>query len=244
MRPPKTAAIQATPSPVAPSRVVFQNVAAAGGDRAGASEMPDSNAFSKNTRVAGGSMLLVGLSVFLVRLQHAGPYALPRGGNLLAGLLALVLGAWLVRAWLGSHPFGRISSWIALAISPVVLFFALYATFAELEEVVVLKAMDRDHQSADLRLWIVDHANAAWVTMPRSKADAHGLSEVEVDLLREGELRCVRVTRIDDRNTVDVIHALRHQKYAVQRIATTLGLFGRRADENTVTLRLDRCERE
>ena len=36
---------------------------------------------------------------------------------------------------------------------------------------------------ADLRLWIVDHANAAWVTMPRSKADAHGLSEVEVDLL-------------------------------------------------------------
>ena len=40
-------------------------------------------------------MLLVGLSVFLIRVQHAGPYALPEGGNLLAGTLALLLGGWL-----------------------------------------------------------------------------------------------------------------------------------------------------
>ena len=46
-------------------------------------------------RILGGSMLAVGLSVFLVRLGHAGPYALPQGGNLMGGLLALALGGWL-----------------------------------------------------------------------------------------------------------------------------------------------------
>ena len=48
-------------------------------------------------------MLLVGLSVFVIRVQHAGPYALPEDGNLLAGTLALLLGGWLVRPWLGAH---------------------------------------------------------------------------------------------------------------------------------------------
>jgi hypothetical protein len=188
-------------------------------------------------------MLLVGVSVFAIRLQHAGPYAFPRGGNLLGGLFALLLGGWLVRDWLGPHRLAAPLRWVALAASPIVLFFALYATFAELEEVVVLKASDRAGRPADLRLWIVDRADGAWVTMPRSKADAHGLSEARVELLREGEVGCVIATRHEDRATVNEIHLLRHEKYGVQRLATVLGIFGRSADEDVVALRLDPCPR-
>jgi hypothetical protein len=203
----------------------------------------DSRFLPKLLRVVGWLMLVVGLSVFAIRLQHAGPYAFPRGGNLLAGVLALLLGGWLARAWLGSHRLAAPLGWIALAASPIVLFFAFYATLAELEEVVVLKATDRTGQPANLRLWIVDRADAAWVTMPRSKADAHGLSEARVDLLRQGEVSCVIATRHEDRATVNEIHRLRHQKYGVQRFATAIGMFGRSAGEETVALRLDPCPR-
>ena len=205
--------------------------------------MSELGSASKLRSAAGWLMVLVGVSVFLIRLQHAGPYGFPRGGNLLGGVLALLLGGWLVRGWLGNHRLAAPLGWVALAASPIVLFFALYATLAELEEVVVLKATDRSGRSADLRLWIVDGADAAWVTMPRKKADAHGLSEARVELLRQGEVSCVIATRHEDRATVDEIHHLRHQKYGVQRLATTLGIFGRSADEATVALRLEPCPR-
>lgn len=195
----------------------------------------------KLQRAVGWLMLLVGVSVFVIRLQHAGPYAFPRGGNLLAGVLALVLGAWLARPWLGTHRLAAPLGWVALAACPIVLFFALYATLAELEEVVVLKASNQSGRPADLRLWIVDQGEAAWVTMPRWKADAHGLAETRVELLRQGEIGCVVATRHEDRETVNQIHRLRHQKYAVQRLATAIGLFGRAAGENVVALRLDAC---
>ena len=194
-------------------------------------------------RVVGWLMLFVGVSVFVIRLQHAGPYGFPGGGNLLAGVLALLLGGWLARPWLGAHRLAAPLGWIVFAVSPIVLFFALYATLAELEEVVVLKATDGAGRPADLRLWIVDRANVAWVTMLRSKADAYGLSETRVELLRQGEVGCVIATRHEDRATVDEIHRLRHLKYGVQRLATTLGIFGRRAKDGVVALRLDPCPR-
>ena len=203
--------------------------------------MSESGFPSKLRRVVGWVMLVVGVSVFVIRLQHAGPYAVPRGGNLLAGVLALLLGGWLARPWLGAHRLAAPLGWVALAASPIVLFFALYATLAELEEVVVLKATDRAGRPADLRLWIVDRAEVAWVTMPRSKADAHGLSETRVELLRQGQVGCVIATRHEDRATVNEIHGLRHQKYGIQRLATELGIFGRSAGEDTVALRLDPC---
>ena len=121
------------------------------------------------------------------------------------------------------------------------LFFALYATLAELEEVVVLRAADQAGRPANLRLWIVDRSDGAWVTMGRSKADAHGLRNARVALLRQGEVSCVIATRHQDRATVNEIHALRHQKYGVQRLATAIGIFGRSAGESTVALRLDPC---
>jgi hypothetical protein len=201
--------------------------------------MPASS--SRLQRVVGWLLIGVGLSVFLIRCQHAGPYAVPRGGNLLGGVLALLLGAWLARAWLGGRRLAVLLGWAALVASPIVLFFALYATLAEVEEVVVLKATDPAGRPADLRLWIVDRPDAAWVTMPRSKADAHGLDEVRVELLRDGELGCVVATRYEDREAVNGVHRQRHEKYAVQRLATVIGLFGESAGDDVVALRLEPC---
>ena len=191
--------------------------------------------------IVGWLMLLVGISVFAIRLQHAGPYALPQRGNLLAGVLSLLLGAGLVRPWLAEGPLAIWLPRIALAASPIVLFFALYATMAELEEVVILRAADATGEVQDLRLWIVDREDAAWVTMPRSKADAHGLTDARVELVRGGTASCVIATRVEDRAQVDQTHHQRAEKYAVQRFATSLGIFGRDAAENVVTLRLTPC---
>ena len=57
--------------------------------------MTESKSPSRVQRVAGWLVLLVGVSVFVIRLQHAGPYTFPCGGNLLGAVLALLLGGWL-----------------------------------------------------------------------------------------------------------------------------------------------------
>lgn len=192
-------------------------------------------------RIVGWLLLLGGASVFLIRLQHAGPYDFPEGGNLAGGVLALLLGGWLVRDWLGAHGLAKPLDWAAVAASPIVLFFALYATLAELEEVVVLKAANRAGTPVDLRLWIIDRPDGVWVTMPGSKADEHSLAGARVELLRRGEVRCVVATRYDDREAVNRVHRARHEKYAVQRLATAIGLFSTDAGEQVIALRLDPC---
>ncbi len=198
-------------------------------------------AFSSRLRApAGWLMLIVGVSVFAIRFQHE-PYAFPRGGNLLSGVLALVIGVGLIRPWFGANRFVSLLTRVVLALSPIVLFFALYATFAELEEVVVLRATDGRGVTQDLRLWIVDHEGTPWVTMPRSKADAHGLTDIRVELVRHGVAGCVIAKRHEDYATVDKIFRLRHEKYRIQRLATAVGVFGRSVGKHVVTLRLEPC---
>lgn len=193
------------------------------------------------TRLLGSVLILLGIAVFLVRLHHAGVYVMPGGGNLLAGALALVLGAWLLSPWAVSPGTGQRLSWLGLAVGPIVGFFALYAILAEMEEVVSIKATDRDGKPANLRLWVVDYRGTQWVTMPASKSDNHGLEQGEVTLFRGGVDSCVLATRLDDREIVNAIHHRRHEKYQVQRLATAIGLFGEDAAASTVTLRLDPC---
>lgn len=192
---------------------------------------------SSKVRPAVGYVLLaVGVGVFAVRFLHEGPYAMPRGTNLLAGLGSLLLGAVLVWSatprWLG---------WLALAAGPVLLFLGLYATMAELEEVVSLYATDSAGNPAELRLWIVDRDDGAWVGMPRSKAVEHSLDGARLQLLRNGETRCVVPVLHDDRATVRAIHALKVEKYAVARGAAAIGLYPREARDTGTSLRLDPC---
>jgi hypothetical protein len=194
---------------------------------------------SKVYTVVGFGLLALGVAVFVVRLLHEGAYAMPRGANLFGGLGALLLGGvlvWLVMPrWLG---------WLALAATPVVLFFGLYATMAELEEVVSLYATDSGGEPAELRLWIVDREDGEWVGMPRSKAVEHSLDGARLQLLRSGKTRCVVPVLHEDRPTVKAIHALKVEKYAVARGAAAIGLYPREARETAVALRLDPCPGE
>jgi hypothetical protein len=191
---------------------------------------------SRFTSIVGCGLLALGVAVFAVRLLHEGPYAMPRGANLFGGLGAMLLGGVLM--WSGPP---RWFGWLALAASPVVLFFGLYATMAELEEVVSLYAIDRDGETADLRLWIVDRDDGEWVGMPRWKAIEHSLHGARVQLLRNGKTRCVVPVLHEDRATVRAIHALKVEKYAVARGAAAIGLYPREARETAVSLRLDPC---
>jgi hypothetical protein len=188
--------------------------------------------------VVGCGLLVLGIAVFAVRLLHEGAYAVPRGANLFGGLGALLLGGMLI--WPATP---RRLGWPALAASPVVLFFGLYATMAELEEVVSLYAADSAGNPTELRLWIVDREDGEWVGMPRSKALEHSLDGARVQLLRNGVTRCVVPVLYDeDRETVGAIHALKVEKYAVARGAAAIGLYPREARETAVSLRLDPCE--
>jgi hypothetical protein len=196
----------------------------------------ESSASSKLQAVVGWGLLALGIAVFAVRFLHDGAYAVPRGGNLFGGLGALLLGGVLV--WSAAP---RALGWLALAASPVVLFFGLYATMAELEEVVSLYATDSAGRPAELRLWIVDREDGAWVGMPRSKAVEHSLDGARLDLLRSGETRCVRPALHEDRTIVTAIHALKVEKYVVARGAAAIGLYPREARDTAVSLRLDPC---
>ena len=189
----------------------------------------------------GWLLLLVGFSVFAIRLNQPGPYAVPGGGNLLSAVLALLLGVWLVGQWLGGSRLGSVVNAAALLAAPVVLFFALYATLAELEEVVVLRAPDREGVRQDLRLWVVDHEGAVWVTMPAWKAEEHGLDGADLEFIREGVASCVRAKVFPDRETADRIFRLRYDRYRVQRLATAVGIFGTRARPDSVVVRLLPC---
>ncbi len=192
--------------------------------------MGDMKRRSIASTVVGVLTLVAGLAAFLVPLRHPGPYGIP-GRGLVGGLLSLVLSGLLL-----ARATPAIARGLAIAVSPIVLFFALYGALAELEEVVVLYAPD-----AELRLWIVDADGAEWVSMSRSKAASHALDGAKLQLLRAGATRCVIPRIVDDpvanRRTFD----LRQEKYAVQRLGGLIGMFGNGPGPDTITLRLDPC---
>jgi hypothetical protein len=198
--------------------------------------MSQSRTLSTVSRIAGGLLLLLCIAAIAIRLQHP-PYAFPSGGPLLGVILLLVTGGWLVFATGVLAPL----TWLALAASPFVLFYGLYITFAELEEVIVLRVADDAGKTTDLRLWVVDREGVPWVTMSGQKADAYGLRDKRTELLRHGGVHCVIAVRHDDRPSVNAVHQLRQEKYAVQRLATVIGMYGPVPDEATVALRLDPC---
>ncbi len=181
-------------------------------------------------------LLVVGVAVFAIRLQHAGAFAVPTFGVMIGGLGAIALGGVLL--WTGAPRPAVLLAWIA---SPLVLYFALYATLAEVEEVVSLLARDGDGRTTDLRLWIVDREDGAWVGMSRSKALEHDLAGARLELLRGGVTRCVVPVLVEDRETVGDIHARKVAKYAVARFAAAIGLYPREATETAAALRLDPC---
>ena len=183
-----------------------------------------------------GVLVVLGLSVFAVRLLHEGPYPMPRGGNLFGGLSCLLLGAALL--WRGMP---RAVHGLALAATPVALFPAVFAIAAETEEVVSLYASDRAGTPVELRLWIVDREDGTWLGMAGAKATEHALDGVPHAMLRGGERRCVVPAVVEERATTLAVHALKLEKYAVARTSSRLGLYPSEAPETSVAVRVDPC---
>lgn len=181
-------------------------------------------------RITGVLILCAGSSAFLIPLHHAGPYGIP-GRGLIGGLLCMAIAAALL-----IRDVPSVVRWVALAASPIVLFFALYGALAELEEVVVLYT-----EEAELRLWIVDYEGEEWISMPRSKAEENGLEGARLEMLRAGETRCVVPRLFADSSANRRTFDLRQRKYAIQRLGGLIGMFGDGPGPNTVTLRLDAC---
>ena len=189
----------------------------------------------------GWLLIAMGAAVFAIRLQHEGPYAPPEEGNLRAAILALVVGVGLRRRWRVRDGTGKWVIRAALAFSPIILFFATYSTLAEFEEVVVLRATQPSGETNDLRLWIVDFDDSAWVIMPAAKADANNLLNTRAELQRNGRFRCVGTTRHTDLETGNRASKERNLKYAVGRLATQSGLFSETAQQGMVALELRPC---
>ena len=177
-----------------------------------------------------------GLWIFGVRFLHAGPYSVPGSGSLIAAFACFSLAAFLI---LVTKP--RWLVWVAVLVSPAAIFPAIFSTMGELEEVVSLFAQDPDGGTADLRLWIVDREDGAWVGMNGEKALRYNLDGAKLEMLRLGEMTCVSPVLVEDRPTVREIHGMKVDKYAVARFSGSMGMYPLEAPETTVVLRLDPC---
>ena len=132
-------------------------------------------------------------------------------------------------------------AWLAVVISPIAVFPALYSIMGESEEVISLYATDASNNPADLRLWIVDREDGAWVGMGRDKAVTHSLDGQQLQMLRGGEQVCVVPKLFEDRPTVTTIHRMKVDKYKVAQVSSALGMYPLEATPATVVLGLDPC---
>ncbi len=192
-------------------------------------------------RFFGIILVLLGIAVFAIRLQHAGPYPMPEGGNLLGAILAFVLAAWFFRPFLRTGALSHILGWPAVLATPLVMFFTLFSTLGEMEEVIALSVMDPDGNPVTLRLWVVDRDGSAWTTMSDEKAITNGLDGSTGELLRNGETSCVVISRHDDQASVSTTHNQKYEKYAVHRLAVAIGVFPLEARDTSTAIRMDPC---
>lgn len=141
----------------------------------------------------------------------------------------------------------RFTGLIAIAIATFGSFPAIYSIVGESEEVISLYAFDPENNLVDLRLWIVDRSDGAWVGMGRNKAityklDGARLDSARLDMLRAGKKICVVPALVEDRATIREIHRMKVDKYKAAQISSSIGMYPSEASENTAALRLDPCQ--
>jgi hypothetical protein len=198
--------------------------------------MSESNKGQLAHTVSGVIFIAIGLAVFAIRLGHSGAYAVPGGAALIGSIACIVLGTCLL--WPGKPKFTGL---VAIVIATFASFPAIYSIVGESEEVISLYAFDSDNNLVDLRLWIVDRNDGAWVGMGRSKATTYGLDGARLEMLRGGEIICVIPALTKDHATVEEVHRMKVGKYKAAQISASIGMYPKEASENTAALRLDLC---
>lgn len=193
--------------------------------------------FSARIQSLGGIVfILVGVAVFAIRLKHAGPYVLPGGWALVGAITLIALGS--LMQW---SRLPNLAGWAGVIIGIVASLPALYSLVGESEEVISLYATDSTGEPANLRLWIVDRADGAWVGMSRQKAIDHALDGARLEMLRDGEVSCVIPVLHTDLDTAQAIHSLKVSKYRAAQLAGAAGMYPTEASTATAALRLDPC---
>lgn len=186
--------------------------------------------------IAGIVFIMIGLAVFAIRLKHEGPYVVPGGWAFYGAIGLLILGSFM--QW-QRKPSAL--GWIALLAGLVAILPAVYSIVGESGEVISLYATDSSGQPANLRLWVVDREDGAWVGMSRDKAIEHDLDGAKLDMLRGGEVTCVMPVLHEDLATAQEIHAAKVEKYTAAQLAGAIGLYPQEATSSTAALRLGSC---
>ena len=118
---------------------------------------------------------------------------------------------------------------IGIAIVYVVLMFSL----SELGgEVVILVRPEADQSNKNIRVWIVDADNKSWIEHGDSESYwIRGLiDDSGIFITREGEEQ--KYLAFDDRDSHDVYHKLRREKYGLADKMLDILSFGATSKEN------------
>jgi hypothetical protein len=124
---------------------------------------------------------------------------------------------------------------LVAALLALVLF---YVVLAESGEVVVLETRDATGAVHETRLWVVDHAGAAWLRTGDAESPwlVRLRANPEVAVTRGGERRAYRATPVEDATTREEINALVLTKYGWRE--SVLRSFGM-GPSGTTPIRLD-----
>ena len=118
---------------------------------------------------------------------------------------------------------------IGIAIVYVVLMFSL----SELGgEVVILVRPEADQSNKNIRVWIVDADNKSWIEHGDSESYwIQGLvNDSGIFIIREGKEQ--KYLAFDDRDSHDVYHKLRREKYGLADKMLDILSFGSTSKEN------------
>jgi hypothetical protein len=123
-------------------------------------------------------------------------------------------------------------------LAAVLALALFYVVLAESGEVVVLETRDAVGAAHETRLWVVDHAGAAWLRTgdPASPWLERLRANPEVALTRAGERRAYRAAPVEDAATREQINALVLAKYGWREsVLRTMGM----GPAGTTPIRLD-----
>lgn len=194
-------------------------------------------------RAIGCLLLCGGAAAFGVRALQAGPYAAPRGFDLVVALLAFALAGALISRRMRSEGGPGIVGRLALALAPLALIGTAIATLHETGEIVTLRTTGADGTVRETRLAVLDYDDATWVGAG-SGTERRWYRELaaspEVELVRGGVSHCRIATPVEDPEVSEEVLRRLERKYVAGRLTAALGshLF---LNPEAIAVRLDPC---
>ena len=122
---------------------------------------------------------------------------------------------------------------VVILISIAIVYGVLMFSLSELGgEVVILVRPEADQSNKNIRVWIVDADNKSWIEHGDSESYwIQGLvNDSGIFIIREGEEQ--KYLAFDDRDSHDVYHKLRREKYGLADKMLDILSFGSTSKEN------------